>query len=79
MPLYFRARMPSYGARYTRGQSTQRSRPILKVSGPCIVVKGHRISQQKPRRNEPSRGLQANQCQAVDALCEITRPAPLGA
>lgn len=53
-------------ARYTRGQSTQRSRPTLKVSGPRIVATDDRISPQKPRRNE-------------DALCENTRSASLGA
>ena len=66
-------------ARYTQGQSPQRSRPILEISGLRIVATGDRISPQKPRRNEPSHGLQANHCKAVDALCKTTRSASLGA
>ena len=53
-------------ARHPWGQSTQRSGESLKVSGSRIVATGDRIPPQKPRRDQ-------------DALCEITRSAPLGA
>ena len=52
--------------RHPRGQSAQRSGESLKVSRPRTVATGDWIPPQKPRRNQ-------------DALCEITRSAPLSA
>ncbi len=66
MPSYRRARMPNYGSPTPRGQSAQRSCESFKVSRPRIVATGDRIPPQKP-------------CRGQDALCEVTRSAPLSA
>ena len=45
------------GNGHTRSASTQRSRPILKVSGSRNVATGDRVPLQKPRRNKTSRDI----------------------
>jgi hypothetical protein len=65
--------------RYIWSQSAKRRSSIRDISGPRIVATGDRVSPQKPRRNNPLGRCCTIPCRAVDALCEITRSASLGA
>jgi hypothetical protein len=87
------ARTPSPGSPTQRGQSPatklcahqkasvepsgdpSRQHPADAPAGQWIA----RVSAPKPRRDQPSHGLQANHCRATDALCETAGTTPHGA